>query len=421
MLKISQEFFDKDLTFCYRYPQFKTFHCGTHSYHCHLDPKGETLSIDKNGSAAKGNTSLKDISSAVNALLVQGQTQLEPFFKSADKLAHFTQNIKRLDEKIQHHNDSIDQDWFTWIVHGVLRHISFGHVNWRIPRIDLKALDTLVATVQKHHTAAATLMKLAELKKIGVKFRSRCLDHKRLSIGGKMLRTARSKLKVQAATEMIRRHFVGYVNVDAAAAIPVPVLNNSLVNKLYPIDQCICGGGDGAVYRLKIPANREPRALKLSSYTNQYVDDDQQNVVAATSYMLQRGLTPHLTHVHETFKTSRHDEKYPHLLNKGYVMELLDGDLTKYYRQRKPVTDSERIEQKGYLIQMAFTEILLNNLFGVVYDDGDGFVVRNIFYKHLTADDRFQGKRSHRLSILEIYNRWTFVLYSQAKSSDKVG
>jgi hypothetical protein len=189
-------------------------------------------------------------------------------------------------------------------------------------------------------------------------------------------------------------------------AIPVPFTTREQILRKYEIVKGIGGGGEGVVYKVRDKRTRAYKALKYSHSASEYRAHDQQLVTAAITDIFERGLSPHLTRIHETFTVARGTVLdycktwYPEYPCKGWVMELLDGDFEDLYCRNKEYFKGSQADT--YIIQIAFIETLLWNQYGIEVQDGDGFVYRNIFYKHLTDQDTFRGKK------LLNYSHWKY-------------
>lgn len=155
--------------------------------------------------------------------------------------------------------------------------------------------------------------------------------------------------------------------------------------KRYALGPYMTNGGQGEIYHLSDLANQAKRILKISrARINKYL-------LPSLKYISQKGLSPHLTAIYAWFTTT-FEKHHPlgilspvdaNVTMKGYIMEKLDGDLTKLS------TEEYKKNNMIFQIQIAATLHLLETLKIEAAD----LKARNILYKKLDETDLYKEQK----------------------------
>lgn len=191
-------------------------------------------------------------------------------------------------------------------------------------------------------------------------------------------------------------------------------LDNTALKRIFKKKKLIGGGGEGAVFEVRKKCSSQrfkiagiPKALKITQ-THPYPKE----VVSVINHLLNTNQTPHLTRVDRIFKvpTTANPLQVFEVEGKDFVkaplsegekpgvrsgleMELLEGDIEKFYPELSPA------QQMAIMIQAYSAMEKLNQYRTDVSD----FKLRNIFYKTL-GDETFKGKR------MADYDYWKYTL-----------
>lgn len=335
---ISSDFFYKDLEF------------GRNNCFCSL--KGEKLCVSQSKSSLR---KISEFFKRIPKIDFDCQSQFTTFIK----------NVGHLNDKIDHYNAKVQETW----VHIVLNTLSFGLIDLRINRIDLSS------KLEKAYLAD---------KKIETELRG-FIRRKRAQKNALM---ARPHLLKAANAFKISQIFLAYVNPVVYTRHSVKRLKtlSRTEFKQYQILKKIDEGTDGVVYLIKF--KEEIKVLKLSLWIGHKESFHQDTALSITSFLIRRNLAPHLTHVYDTFRIFRRDappgfKKFNDMpFLKVQVMEAMESSLNK--------TIIYPSENKTFLVQLLFTQRLLQNVYQTFIDD---IYSRNIFFKRLGPNDFFKRQR----------------------------
>ena len=164
----------------------------------------------------------------------------------------------------------------------------------------------------------------------------------------------------------------------------------------------IGSGGEGVVYEVNDRSSGNRKALKISS-NNWKISLHNRQVAEIVLLILKRGLSPHLTQIHELLAVNcrafarlaansegsffdAQGESYTICSRRAYLMEILNGDLEALYRPPRILAQEIEIAIE---VQIVSIRIILGQQ--NVKDDEAG-KWRNILYKRLGPEDLFQEK-----------------------------
>jgi hypothetical protein len=222
-------------------------------------------------------------------------------------------------------------------------------------------------------------------------------------------------VQMDQAARKIQRKFRMWQSAPEQALIlkikqPRPILYANNILDRYDCRGILGGGGSAMVYSVLEKASGKLKAYKIG---DRGID---RPIEIFINYLLEDEHTPHLTRIEGTFISrsalSRKPEAYPQqrLANPALTVEEFErldpvfkkevfSDCFSYAASKKQnITLMEILEgnlrNEGYTlaqaIQLCTTLNLLSNGFDIITSDQKP---KNVFYKTITAEDVFRGKR----------------------------
>ncbi|MGE5196272.1 MAG: hypothetical protein ACM3JI_02955, partial [Anaerolineae bacterium] len=163
-------------------------------------------------------------------------------------------------------------------------------------------------------------------------------------------------------------------------------------------------GGEGCIYEVKENLTSSKMALKIAS-NNWRISKDNEQVAKTVSFILKRGISPHLTQIHGLlsvkcpvfaklagnsgagFFDGQHEGGgNKTFLRRVFLMEILQGNLQELYDTKKGLSKEVVV---AFSVQILSIQLILEEQ-GIRHLESGKW--RNILYKTLEPEDLCQGK-----------------------------
>jgi hypothetical protein len=182
-----------------------------------------------------------------------------------------------------------------------------------------------------------------------------------------------------------------------------PVYTVSELENRFEKLRLIGSGGEGCIYEVKERRTGDVMALKIAN-NNWRISQENQEIAKIITFILQRGISPHLTQIYELLsvecrvfsklggdkeagffeeKCEKNEKVFP---RRAYLMELLKGSLQRLSENEKGI--SKKVEMAFILQVKSIQNILASR--GVC--DHESGKWKNIVYKTVGPEDVFQEK-----------------------------